>query len=153
MSRNFAAIGITFAAEDVARKGTTFNHKAQIPIVTDLDLFREHFGDAAIMSALDGSSIRVKCQEVNRRELAAGKFDPEHLMEACYLAIKGIRSRGASVRTVKVYVLAGGAEFRTDPELDEDANLVALQTAAMAAAVDAGIPADVARMLGESMTL
>ena len=151
--RDYAAIGIEWSVEEVARKGTTFTHKAQIPVVVDVDKFRAHFGDDAIKSALDGSSIRVKCQEVNRRELALGKHAAEHLQEACYLAIKGIRSRGTSIRTVKVYVLAGGVEFRTDPALDDEANLLALRQAATAAAVDAGIPADVARMLGESMNL
>lgn len=139
--------GITWMTEEVSKQhgpngsDRTVIGKAQIPQVTDLTKFRAEYGDACILGILDGTSIRVMAQDVNRSGLAKG-LNPEEIKGRIDARLRGIRNRptGGVTKTIMVYTLPNGQRYT-------GTSLVEYQQGYLAALVDAGIPADVARNL------
>jgi len=155
MARNWNEVGISWSAESVSRRhGENASDKAvigtaQIPLVADLDVVRNHFGDGVITGSLNGTSWRVMAQDVSRRMLEKGTKDAEAIREAVYNRLRGIRNPVmATPRTVevKVYTLPDGTTY-------SGTNLAEYQAAYMAALVDQGIPADTARTIALRQTL
>lgn len=151
--RNWEDMGISWSEEDVSRQqgphatDRVVIGKAQIPVVSDLDKFRTHFGDSVVLGILDGTSIRVQAQDVSRTGIAKG-LKVSEIRERMYLRLKGIRNRplAGEVKTVVKYPLPGGA-FYTGTDLVE------YQQQYVAALVDLGTPAEVARTIAGSITL
>lgn len=126
---------------DHATDRAVLNGKAQIPVVRDLAPFVAEFSEAAVLGSLDGTSIRVMAQDVNRRLLAKGE-KPETIRAAIVNRLRGIRNAGArGGKTVNRYALPNG-EFYTGTDLVEYQQLYTV------ALVDLGTPADVARTIG-----
>lgn len=146
--------GITWAAgEEVSKRyGPNDSDKrvlgtAQIPVVTDLDKFRKAYGDACVLGIMDGTSLRVMAQDVNRSGLVKG-LSAEEIRSRIHLRLKGIRNSSvATVKTVtvKVYALPGGGQYA-------GTDLVEYQQAYVAALVDLGTPAEVATTVAASIT-
>lgn len=154
MARNWDELGIKWSEEQVRRQnGDNASDKAalrgtaQIPVVQDLDKFVAHFGANCVLGIMDGTSIRVMAQDVNRRLLAKGA-DAESIREAVYNRLKGVRnaSTPATVRTIVKYPLADGT-FYTGTDLTE------YKQAALAAYVDKGVPVEVAQGLVAGLSL
>lgn len=153
MARNWADLGIEWSEEQVRRQnGDNASDKAalrgtaQIPVVKDLDKFVAHFGANCVLGIMDGTSVRVMAQDVNRRLLAKGA-DAESIREAVYNRLKGVRNATiATVREVKVYMLPDGTQYK-------GSDLTEYKAAAMAALVDLGVPADVAAERVKDFTL
>ena len=143
---DYAEYGIEFVAEEVAKQNgdhasdrATFNTKAQIAVVRDLEKFRAHFGDDTVKGILDGTSVRVMSQDVNRRLLGKGIKDESSLQTAVYNRLKGVRTSTGGTRIVetKVYMLPNGEAYKGTDESE-------FQQLYAAALVDAGVPADAA---------
>lgn len=147
MTENYADLGIEFVADDVAKQNgdnrsdkVTFNRKARIAVVTDLGKFTEAFGEATVLGILDGTSVRVMAQDVNRRLLAKGEKD-DAIEAAIINRLRGVRnaSRGGTKTVeVKVYTLPNGGTFTGTVEIE-------YQQAYLAALTEAGVPFDVAQ--------
>lgn len=149
-SINWADRGISWQTEDVSKQHGSHATdkvvigKAQIPVVTDLEKFRSEYGDACVLGILDGTSIRVMAQDVNRTSLAKG-LKADEIKARIDARLRGIRNRplgGTTVVTKLVYVLPNGEKYT-------GTSLVEFQSEYMAALVDAGVPAEVARTLAE----
>lgn len=149
-SINWADRGINWATEDVSKQygdhasDKQVIGKAQIPVVVDLELFRAEYGDACVLGILDGTSIRVMAQDVNRTGIAKG-MRAEEIRQRIDARLRGIRNRpvGSVVVVTKlVYMLPNGEKFT-------GATLVEFQAEYMAALVDSGVPAEVAKTLAE----
>lgn len=155
MARNWDEIGLAWSAESVSRRhGENASDKSvigtgQIPVVSDLDKVREHFGDEVITGALNGTSWRVMAQDVSRRSLEKDIKDAETIREAVYNRLRGIRNpAGTSTRTVevKVYALPNGETYK-------GTDLAAYQAEYAAALVDQGVPAETAMDIAKRQTL
>lgn len=151
---NWADRGITWATEDVSKQhgdhatDRVVIGQAQIPVVTDLAKFTAEYGVACVLGILDGTSIRVMAQDVNRSGLAKGMKQDE-LRQRVDARLRGIRNRpvgGVVTKEVKVYMLPNGQRY-TGTDLAE------FQAAYTAALVDAGIDAAVALTLAKQQTL
>jgi hypothetical protein len=145
-------LGIRFDLEEVAKQSgdnrsdkVTFARKAPIVIVTDVTKFREAFGDETILAVFDGTSIRVKSQAIARRMLAKGATD-EAIREANVNMLRGVRNATRGGGTVTKYALPNG-EFYAGTDVTE------FQQLYLAALVDAGVPADVARGIAVNQKL
>lgn len=153
MARNWEEIGIVWSEETVRKQnGDNASDKApirgtaQIPVPNDLDKFVAHFGDSCVLGIMNGTSVRVMAQDVNRRMLAKGA-STEAIREAVYNRLKGIRNSASPVvRTVVKYPLADGT-FYTGTDLVE------YKQAALAAYVDKGVPVEVAQGLVAALSL
>lgn len=114
--------------------------KAQIPVVKGLEAFVKEYGEGAVLGSLDGTSIRVMAQDVNRTGLRK-RLSKDEIRLRIDGRLRGIRARGVpSVKEVAVYVLPNGERFTGTSETD-------YQAAYMAALVDAGVDAAVARTI------
>lgn len=119
---------------------------AQMPVVKDLSAFVAEYGEAAVLGSLDGTSIRVMAQDVNRTGLRK-RLGADEIRLRIDGRLRGIRSRSvASVKEVTKYPLPGGT-FYTGTDNTE------YQASYMAALVDIGTPADVAKTIAVSMNL
>ena len=126
---------------DHATDRAVLNGKAQIPVVRDLTAFVAEFSEAAVLGSLDGTSIRVMAQDVNRRLLAKGE-KPDTIRAAIINRLRGIRNAGSrGAKVVTKYALPDGTFYT-------GSDLVEYQQAYVAALVDLGTPADVARQIG-----
>lgn len=139
---DYAEMGIRFDTEEVSKqRGDHASDRVvlgngQIAVVTDLDKFRKAFGDECVLGILDGTSIRVMCQDVSRRLLNKGTKAADAIQAAIINRLKGVRnSGGGSVRTVTktVYNLPDGTKYEGESETE-------YQQAYAAALVDAGVP-------------
>lgn len=153
MERNYADYGIAFISEPVSKQHgpnktdrVEWREDAQIPVVQDLDKFREHFGDAPVLAALDGTSFRVMAQGVARSK--ERNTPVEVLQEIVYNRLRGLNTRTASVRTVteKVYALPNGETYSGTDE-NEYQQLYA------AALVDSGVDTSVALSIASKQSL
>ncbi len=145
---DWAARGISWAEEPVAKVFGENNQSdkrvignAQIPVVNDLDLFRKEYGDACVLGILDGTSIRVMAQDVNRTGITKG-LPKEEIRARIDARLRGVRNRplGGGTKEVLVYLLPNGTKFT-------GTSLVEYQQQYMAALVDAEVPAAVAQAL------
>ncbi len=139
--------GITWNAEPVSKQhgdhatDRVIIGDAQIAIVTDLDAFTQEFGSACVLGIMDGTSVRVMCQDVSRRMLAKNA-KPDEIRAAIINRLRGIRNAGARTTTVKtVYTLPNGTTY-------DGTNITEYRQLYVAALVDAGTPADVALTIG-----
>lgn len=152
---NWAERGITWSLEDVSKQHgdhatdrQVMSQKAQIPVVTDLEKFVAEYGFGCVLGIMDGTSIRVMAQDVNRSGIAKGLKAAE-IQSRIDARLRGIRNRpvgGAVVKEVKVYMLPNGQRY-TGTDLAE------YQSLYTAALVDAGIDASVALTLAKQQTL
>lgn len=146
-SINWADRGISWTQEDVSKQhgdhatDRVVIGQAQIPVVNDLDKFRKEYGDACVLGILDGTSIRVMAQDVNRSGLTKG-LKAEEIRQRIDARLRGIRNRplAGATKTVVVYMLPNGQRYN-------GTSLVEFQQAYLAALVDAGVPTEVARTL------
>jgi hypothetical protein len=153
MSHNWDDYGITWSEETVKRQNgdnatdkAAIRGTAQIPVVNDLDKFVAHFGASVVLGIMDGTSIRVMAQDVNRRMLAKGS-NVEAIREAVYNRLRGVRNAGVpTVKTVKVYILPGGAEWK-------GTDLTEYKAATIAALVDLGVPVETAQQKVQDLSL
>ncbi|MGH7883414.1 MAG: hypothetical protein ACREN8_11025 [Candidatus Dormibacteraceae bacterium] len=154
MDRNWDDIGIEWEVEDVSKQhgdhatDRVIIGKAQMPITTDLAKFQAHFGDACILGIMDGTSVRVMAQDVNRRMLQKGCKAPE-IREAIYNRLKGVRNAGTrtvTVKTVKVYSLPNGTTY-------DGTDLVEYQQLYVSALTEQGVPAATAVAIAQNQTL
>lgn len=150
---NYDELGIRFDLEEVAKQSgdnrsdkVTFHRKAPIVIVENVEKFRAAFGDDTILAIFDGTSIRVKSQAIARRMLTKGATN-EEIEAANVNMLRGVRNatRGGTT-TVTKYALPNG-QFYTGTNETE------FQAAYLAALVDAGVPADVARGIAVNQKL
>jgi hypothetical protein len=150
---NYDELGIRFDLEEVAKQSgdnrsdkVTFARKAPIVIVTDVTKFRESFGDETILAVFDGTSIRVKSQAIARRMLAKGAND-EAIREANVNMLRGVRNatRGGTTVVTK-YALPNGQTYSGTNETEYQAEY-------LAALVDAGVPAEIARTIAVAQKL
>lgn len=155
MTRNWNEIGLDWSVEPVARRaGANDSDKkvignAQIPVVSDLDKVREHFGDDPITGSLNGTSWRVMAQDVGRRLLEKGTKDADVIREAVYNRLRGIRNAPVAstvVKVVKVHTLPDGTEYK-------GTDLAEYQAAYAAALVDQNVPAETAMQIAKLQTL
>lgn len=150
---DWALRGISWVTEDVSKQhgdhatDRVVIGKAQIPVVSDLDAFRKEYGDACILGILDGTSIRVMAQDVNRSGLAK-KLSADEIRQRIDARLRGIRNRslGGTVKEVTVYLLPNGEKWTGTDETSYQAEY-------MAALVDAGVDAAVARTLATQQKL
>lgn len=150
MAKVWADFGIAWTQEPVSKQmGDHATDKkiigtAEMPIVEDLDKFVAHFGAAVVLGIMDGTSVRVMAQDVNRRLIQKGQKG-DAIRDAIYNRLIGTRnaSRGAVTVTVTVYKLPDGTEYK-------GSDLVEYQQAYTAALVDLGTPADVAMQIGSN---
>lgn len=150
-SINWEGRGISWQQEDVSKQhgdhatDKVVIGKAQIPVVTDLEAFRKEYGDSCVLGILDGTSIRVMAQDVNRSGLAKG-LKAEEIRQRIDARLRGIRNRplgGTTVVTKLVYLLPNGEKFT-------GTTLAEFQGEYLAVLIDSGVPADVARTLATS---
>lgn len=144
---NWADRGISWSQEDVSKQhgdhatDRVVIGKAQIPVVTDLAKFTAEYGEACVLGILDGTSLRVMAQDVNRSGLAK-QLKAEEIQQRIDARLRGIRNRplAGATKTVVVYMLPNGERYN-------GTSLVEFQQAYLSALVDAGVPAEVARTL------
>lgn len=144
---DWAARGISWAEEDVSKQhgdhatDRVVIGKAQIPVVQDLAKFTAEYGEACVLGILDGTSIRVMAQDVNRSGIAKN-LKADEIRQRIDARLRGVRNRplGGGVKTVIVYMLPNGQQYK-------GTSLVEFQQEYMSALVDAGVPAEVARTL------
>jgi hypothetical protein len=149
---DWAARGIVWMEEEVSEQAGDHATdrrvlgKAQMPVVKDLSAFVAEYGEAAVLGSLDGTSIRVMAQDVNRTGLRK-RLSSDDIRLRIDGRLRGIRTRGvATPKEVKVYPLPGGQEYKGTNEVE-------YQQAYIAALVDLGTPADVARTIASSMKI
>lgn len=140
---NWDARGIAWTTEEVSERAgpngsdTRVLGKAQIPVVKDLSAFVKEYGEGVVLGSLDGTSIRVMAQDVNRTGLRK-KLSVEEIRTRIDGRLRGIRARGIpSVKEVQVYALPNGQKFTGTDETE-------YQAAYAGALVDAGVDAAVA---------
>lgn len=152
-SINWAERGISWSVEDVSKQhgehatDKRVIGKAQIPVVTDLDAFRQEYGDACVLGIMDGTSIRVMAQDVNRSGIAKN-LKADEIRQRIDARLRGIRNRPLAstiVVTKLVYMLPSGEKF-------EGTTLAEYQAEYLACLIDAGVPSEVARTLAEGQT-
>lgn len=145
---DWASRGIIWVTEEVSERAgpngsdTRSLGKAWIPVVSDLGMFTAAYGEGVVLGSLDGTSIRVMAQDVNRSGLRKG-LTKEQIQDRIDGRLKGVRARGVPAVTVvtkTVYALPDGTVY-------EGTNEAEYQAAYMAALVDAGLDASAARAL------
>ena len=117
MTTKYAAdFGILWETEAVARQRgehrtdrVALRFAAEIPIPMDLDKIRAAIGDERVRGFLNGSSMRVVAQDVNRRYIEAcvegtRTYDQEELRGLVWARISGRTVRLSSGKTVTVTV-------------------------------------------------
>jgi hypothetical protein len=150
---DWALRGISWSEEDVSKQhgdhatDRVVIGKAQIPVVSDLDAFRKEYGDACILGILDGTSIRVMAQDVNRSGIAK-KLSADEIKQRIDARLRGIRNRplAGGVKEVPVYLLPSGTKWTGTNEVE-------FQQAYLADLVDAGVDTVVATMLAKQQKL
>jgi hypothetical protein len=151
---DWTARGIVWMEEEVSEQ--TGDHatdrrvlgKAQMPVVKDLNAFVAEYGEGAVLGSLDGTSIRVMAQDVNRTGLRK-RLTADEIKLRIDGRLRGIRSRAIAnvvTKEVTVYPLPGGATYKGTDNTE-------YQQAYIAALVDLGTPADVAMTIASSMTI
>ena len=153
MARDWNSIGIDWTQEPVSKQAGDHatDRKvigdAEMPIVKDLTAFIAEFGEDCVLGIMDGTSLRVMAQDVNRRLIPKGDKG-ETIREAIYNRLRGVRnaSRGGVVKEVKVYTLPDGTVYK-------GTDVTEYQQAYMAALVDAGTPVAVAQTIATMQTL
>ena len=150
MEKDWKSYGIAWIQESVAKQfGDHATDKkvigtAEMPVVEDLSKFVAHFGEGVVLGIMDGTSIRVMAQDVNRRLLQKGQKG-EAIRDAIYNRLVGTRNASRGTVTVTVYKLPDGTEYKGNNEVE-------YQQAYTAALVDLGTPADVAMQIGKNQT-
>lgn len=147
---DWTARGISWAEEDVSKQhgdhatDRVVIGKAQIPVVQDLAKFTAEYGEPCVLGILDGTSIRVMAQDVNRSGLAKG-LKVEEIRQRIDARLRGVRNRplAGPTKTVLVYMLPNGEKFA-------GTTLVEFQQQYLAALVDQGVGAQVARTIAQN---
>jgi hypothetical protein len=112
---------------------------AIIPTVVDIPKFLATFGNEAALGSINGTSIRVMAQDVNRRAIE-GKWTREALELALWNRLKGVRNPATgTTRTVVKFALADGTIWEGD-------NFDSYEAAQAAALIDMGLDPDTAKL-------
>jgi len=147
-ARNWQEMGIKWLEEKVSRMaGTTkveIRGMAQIPHIENLELAIAHFGAERVMEWVNGTSLRVTAQAVNRANLP--EVTGEALRELIYQRMMGTRVRSVGRRTVKVYTLPNGTQYTGE-------DLVEYRQLFVAALVDMGVDNEKAIQMATAITL
>jgi hypothetical protein len=153
-NRNWEEIGISWIMEDVSKQAgdhatdRVIIGKAEMPVVEDLEKFVSHFGASCVLGILDGTSVRVMAQDVNRRMLQKGGKG-EAIREAIYNRLAGVRNAGTrtvTVKTVIVHALPDGTTYA-------GTDLVEYQQLYVGALVSAGVDNATAIAIAQLQTL
>lgn len=151
---DWSSRGISWVEEDVSKQhgdhatDRVVIGKAVIPVVSDLTLFVAEYSEACVLGIMDGTSIRVMAQDVNRSGIAK-KLSTDEIKSRIDARLRGIRNRpvgGVTVVEVKIYMLPNGQRF-TGTTVTE------YQAEYMAALIDAGVDSAVAQLLAKQQTL
>lgn len=158
-ARDWNALGIEWIQEPVSKQAGDHATdrqvigNAEMPIVKDLTKFIEGFGEGVVLGIMDGTSLRVMAQDVNRRLLPKGDRG-EVIREAIYNRLRGVRNTGTRTPvtvTVKVYSLPPMSDGT--PQTYKGTDLIEYQQAYLAALVDNGIEVAVAQQIAQMQTL
>lgn len=152
MARDWNALGIHWTESDVQRQhgdhatDRAILGKAQIPVLADMDLAKAAGLTPAILKGVNGTSWRVMAQDVCRGLLEKGIKDVETTRERIYARLLSIRQAGTVVQTVTVVKrpLPDGTMYEGSDENEFRANY-------MAALIDAGVDANVARTMATTI--
>lgn len=108
------ACGFKFVTENVEKNKIEMKG-AQIPIVTDLEKFVATFGPSLVLAALDGSSLRVSAQRINRDALWGKRDTPANELQEAVVAwmLGAKRTRTVSVVEVQVFLDIEGGKHET----------------------------------------
>lgn len=141
---DYNTFGFTFEPGVVSKKGVELRTPAQIPVVTDLAVFIDHFGSDRVTNDINGSSsYTVNAQRIGRDNQG---ITPDEMRALVYNDMRGSRSARRTVtNTVTVRMLPNGATF-TGTTLDE------YRAATFAVLHDMGVPNDVARAAIDKIT-
>jgi hypothetical protein len=151
---NWEERGIVWIEEEVSERvgpngsDTRVLGKAQIPQVVDLQKFVAAYGEGVVLGSLDGTSVRVMAQDVNRTGLRK-HLSVEEIRQRIDGRLRGVRARGVpavKVVEVKVHALPDGTTYSGTDEVE-------YQQAYLAALVDAGVDAAVARTIATQQHL
>lgn len=153
VSHAWASYGMAWETETVSKQAgpnktdrVAFRTLAQLPRISDFELFETHFGKPAVLAMLNASnSIRVRAQAINRARLEAGDKETEKLRNSVYNAMRGVRASASPIQ-VRVYTLPNG-------ELYNGSDVVEFRQLYAVALVDAGVAAAVATMLAGMQNL
>lgn len=149
---NWTTIGIVWESSIVREEISKGQHRelghAEIPTVTDLAIFRANVpeADSIILATLNSgrNSWRVQAQDVARRAFEKGlKPTREELQTLVWNRIKGLRN--SPVAAPKTYPLPGGEKYA-------GSDLTEYRAAYMAALVDLGTPAELAKTIVSNIT-
>ena len=152
MEYNWEEMGIVMEREEVRKRFGPNNSdirsvgEVPIPTIVDLGKFIAFFGEKTALASINGTSVRIQAQDTARRMAAKG-LAYDVIETAIYNRLRNVRT-AALTRTVEVkkYALPGG-DWWTGTDVAE------YQRAYVAAAVDAGVPSDVALTLAKTLTL
>jgi hypothetical protein len=149
---NWESRGIVWLTEDVSERAgpngtdTRVLGKAQIPQVTNLSAFVQEYGEGAVLGSLDGTSIRVMAQDVNRRGIVK-RLSAEEIRTRIDGRLRGIRPRGVpETKEVLVYALPNGDVFTGTDEIE-------YQQEYAAALVEMGVEAEMALTIAKNQKL
>ena len=151
-SIDWAARGIVWIEEEVSEQAGEHATdrrvlgKAQMPVVKDLTAFIKEYGEGVVLGSLDGTSIRVMAQDVNRTGLRK-RLSADDIRLRIDGRLRGTRARSiATVKEVTKYPLPGGTFYSGTNEIE-------YQQSYVLALVELGTPADVATTIASSMKL
>lgn len=136
--------GFTFVPAAVCENDVELRNPAQIPVITDLVLFVDHFGADRVRDDINGSSsYRVNAQRIGRKN---NSVTVAELQKLVYDDMRGSRApRRVVTNTVTVRMLPNGSTF-------DGTTIEELRAATFAALHDMGVPNDVARATVEKLT-
>lgn len=143
--------GLTISIETVSEQAgdhatdkVIVSDRALIPVLVDVDKFRAKFGDAALLKCINGTSLRVVAQRVNRTHAKSATAVVENALVA---SIMSVRAAGV-VRTIVVtkYALPDGSVY-------EGAEEEEYQAAYAAALIDSGVDGTLALSIAKTQKL
>jgi hypothetical protein len=151
---DYALMGIRFDTEEVSKqRGDHASDRVvigngQIAVVTDLVKFEAAL-PGVILGCLNGTSIRVMCQDVSRRCIEKGVKAADAIQAAIMLRLKGVRASGGTrviEKIVPKYSLPDGTFYSGADETE-------YQQLYAGALVDAGVPATAALSIAQNQKL
>ena len=123
MSRNWAEMGIEWDMSPVSQQmgdnATDRVELGQIPVprLTNIDLAIKSGLSNAILAGVNGTSWRVKAQDVGRRALEKNrKADRDAMKDAIFSRLQSIRT--AATITLREHRFADGTKYEGDDEVE-----------------------------------
>lgn len=152
MSRNWEEMGIAWDMSEVATQAgdhaTDKRTLGSIPVprLTNIAKAIASGLENAILTGINGTSWRVKAQDVGRRALEKNhKVDRELLKDAIFARLQSMRVASVgTVRVVREHRLPDGTLYEGTLEIE-------FRSETMAQYVDLGVSVEVAQKLAESL--